>query len=615
MILTDQQEKASMHFKGPALVLAVPGAGKTTVLIKRIENLIQKYDINPKNILSITFSKSQALDMEIRYKNSRPDSEMPRFSTIHAFAYDIIRAYNRDNKRNLRLIEGHDFNKYSLVKRLYYNLNENFITDDSLEEFFTSLTFIKNCMMDLDRYIREYKPQIKGFRELFLNYENYKRLNNFIDFDDMLTMAYEIIKKEDNILNRIRNLYKYIQIDEAQDTSLIQLRMIELIAKPEDNIFMVADDDQSIYGFRGAVPAELLSFKRKYPNGKIFFMEDNHRSYKDIVYASNKFIKTNENRYKKDIKTTNDISSPIKVVTAKNIDAEHRYLIKNIKRDIDEEKEVAVLYRNNISAMTLMDSFQKAGIPFYVKDKRNYLSHFVIKDILNILKLSKDTSDIDLYESVYYKLGAYLRKDYLNHLQYDSSISVFDSLLEIPGLKDFQIDRILQLKHSFKRLAKLNIDRGIEYIENNLGYGEYLDEKVRKSGSGGFSPSIILESLKYISKDLKSPYELEEKLENLKNLKTFKFPNTVVLSTIHSAKGLEYDSVYLIDLVQGEFPSKKSTDIDPRGVEPGIEEERRLFYVAMTRAKSNLCLISLKTRNNSPVKRSEFFNSIKKMKS
>lgn len=621
MNLTKAQEEASMHYNGPALVLAVPGAGKTTVLLKRIENLIKIYGIKPHNILSITFSKSQAVDMESRYesaiKSINPQTS-PHFSTIHAFAYSILRAYSKENNKSLKLIEGvSDYNKFSLIKRLYYNLNNSFIADDTLEEFFTSLTFIKNSMINPEEYLVSHRPQIKNFIKLYKLYEDTKSENNMIDFDDMLTNAHGILMTDEKILRRIRNRYKYIQVDEAQDTSKIQLEMIKLISKPYDNLFMVADDDQSIYGFRGSAPDELLAFRETYPDGKLFFMEENHRSSKDIVLVSNRFINDNVNRYKKVISTSKDKYKPIKLVTCKNIHVEHKYLIDSIKEERLNypDSNIAVLYRNNISGLTLIDNFEKAGIPFSIKDKRTYLDHYVIEDILNILKFSLDTTDVSLYEQIYYKLNAYLRKDYLNHLSYmDSSMTVFDSLLEIPYLKEYQIDRIFQLKHSFKRLSKLPLDRAIEYIENTIGYSDYLKEKIKRSGTAGFSTELILESLKLLAKGLESPYELEEKLMRIKNLRTFKVPGSVSLSTIHSSKGLEYDSVYVVDLVEGEFPSDKSVDIDPRGIDLSLEEERRIFYVAITRAKKQLTLLSLKSRNNEPVAPSSFFTKLKKMK-
>lgn len=615
MKLTKSQELAAMHFQGPALVLAVPGAGKTTVLLHRIENLINHYNVNPKEILSITFSKAQALDMEKRF-NSKRNGASAHFSTIHALAYDIVRAYSRQEKIQIDLIEGSNtYNKYSLVKRLYYNINNSFIKDDSLEEFFTAYSYIKNSMISPEKYLEDNKLKFKNFLKLYKDYESFKSQNNLIDFDDMLTYAYMILQEDERILNRIQKAFRYIQVDEAQDTSKIQIKIISLIAQPNNNLFIVADDDQSIYGFRGANPTDLLSFPQKYEDAKVFFMEDNFRSNEDIVGLANQFINKNKVRYKKNMLATKGKIEPIKLVKGKNLAAEHSYLVEKIKENLQEDKTVAVLYRNNISGLALMDLLKENNIAYYNRDKsKAYLSHFIITDILNILRLAEDPSDIASYEKIYYKLNAYLKKDFLSYLRnLSGSMTVFDGLLQIPGLKDFQKENIINLSYDFKAIAKLDLPKAITYIERQLGYGVYLSEKTKKSGNEGYSPELILESLKEISKGMKSSYELENKLKNIRTEKT-NIPQKLTLSTIHSSKGLEFDVVYIIDLIEGEFPSSKAQDQSPQGVDLALEEERRLFYVAMTRARESLHLLSLKYRNHKRVEPSSFYEDIRKVK-
>lgn len=615
MKLTQAQEQASLHHQGPALVLAVPGAGKTTVLLHRIDNLISLYGVEAKSILSITFSKAQALDMKERFL-ARGSSSAPHFSTIHSFAYDIVRTYAKEEKISIDLIEGRNsYNKYSLIKRLYYSLNKTFIKDDTLEEFFTAYSFIKNTMISPGTYLEDYKPKVKNFKALLEAYEAFKAEKNLIDFDDMLSLALKILLTNDRILKRIKRTFKYIQVDEAQDTSKVQIEIIRKVAGPENNLFIVADDDQSIYGFRGASPQDLLNFTKTYPSGKVFFMEENFRSTKNIVDVSNSFIKKNKVRYDKTIVPTKENSIPVSLVTCKNTEVEVGYLVDSIKKDLSQGLEVAVLYRNNISGLALMDQLKEEGVSFYNRDtSKAYLAHFVIEDILNILKLAEDPTDVELYEKVYYKLNSYLKKDYLKYLKnLDSRTTVFDGLLEIPGLKDYQVDRIIDLGRSFDALKKIPLPRAINFIESSLGYGVYLGERTKKAGTEGYSPEVILESLKIISQGLNMSYDLEAKLEEIKSYKADE-GSRLVLSTVHSSKGLEFDSVYIMDLVEGEFPSSKSQDLSPKGESEGLEEERRLFYVAMTRAKGKLNLISLKTRNKKPVAKSQFFNLIRTMK-
>lgn len=620
MELTDQQIKSAHHFTGPALVLAVPGAGKTTVLLNRIENLIKNHDVKPYNILSITFSKTQALDMEERYFNiigNRDKKNSPHFSTIHAFSYQIIRAYLKENLLSVRLIEGSDdYNKYSLVKSLYYKLNNDYISDEALEDFFTSLGYIKNTMLPIDEYLRESKSQGETFKKLYQEYENFKKEHHLIDFDDMLTMALNILKEDEKILRRIRNRYKFIQVDEAQDTSIVQLELIKFISSPLNNIFMVADDDQSIYSFRGASPKELLNFSKIYPDGKIFFMEENHRSDLDIVKVSNIFIQKNKDRYKKEITTRKDKSEPIKLVISKNSKSQYKNIVSNIKEELENHAnlQIAILYRNNISSLGIINELEKENIGYKVRDKKKTLAkNFVVQDVLNILYFSKDPYNLAIFEKIYYKLNAYIKKDYLKYLGYNDNQELLDSLLDIPYLKDYQINKLINLKYSLRKIGSLDLKAAIKYIGDELGYSSYLEKRKDKLGLASASPEIVLELLKNLSEGLTCPSQLEEKINKLESPKREEFDEKVTLSTIHSSKGLEFDSVYLIDLVEGEFPSIKEYR-SREDIARQMEEERRLFYVAMTRAKKVLRIYTLKTRNGKSVLPSLFFNEVKNMK-
>mgnify|MGYP002723213209 CR=1 FL=1 len=614
MKLTQAQENALNHYEGPCLVLAVPGAGKTTVLLHRIENLIENHGVDPRKIISITFSRAQAQDMEERFKNK--DQASPHFSTIHSFAYDIVRAYAREEKVHLDLIEGKgSYNKYALVKRLYYSINKAFIKDDTLEEFFTAYSFIKNSMISPQSYYKEERPKIKSFLEVIEAYEDFKEENNLIDFDDMLTLALAILLDNEKILQRIRTAFHFIQVDEAQDTSRVQMEIIKLIAVPKNNLFMVADDDQAIYGFRGADPQDLLKFTKTFKGAKVYYMEENFRSTEDIARVSSSFIAHNKNRYKKTIKPQKPKGLPVGLVSCKNAQSQLDYVVEGVKKDLEEGLHPAILYRNNISSLALMDRFTEEGIDFYNRDRsKAYLSHFLVTDILDILRLSEDPYDIESYENIYYKLGAYLKKSYLPYLRnMDSRTDVFEGLLEIPGLKSYQKDRIIDLYYSFRTIKKLPLDKAISFIAKDLGYGTYLMEKSHKSGTDGYSPEIIMDNLKLISKGLETSTDLEDKIETIRKSRHHR-KERLTLSTVHSAKGLEFDSVYLVDLVEGEFPSAQSQKLSPQDALLAMEEERRLFYVAMTRARDKLKLITIKRRNNKKVDPSQFFTMVRSMK-
>ena len=294
MNLSSEQRKAIEHVHGPALVLA-PGAGKTTVLIHRTVNLILNHNISPERILSITFSRAAARDMKARFNRDFQNiSSIPvQFSTIHSFCYNLLREFAYINKIKYRLIEDekNQLNKYNLLKKMYLDINQEYITEEKLESLLNYIGYIKNLMLTVDEFMKANKPEVENFEKIFYTYEKFKRDNKLIDFDDMLTLSYEILLNNNYILEKYRKRYDFIQVDEGQDTSKVQMEIIKLLAKPQNNLFIVADDDQSIYSFRGAYPTGLLNFNKIYPNGKVFFMEKNFRSSKNIVSVCNKFIK------------------------------------------------------------------------------------------------------------------------------------------------------------------------------------------------------------------------------------------------------------------------------------------------------------------------------------
>ena len=287
MQLSNEQLNSINHIDGPALILAVPGAGKTTVLIHRTYNLINNYNVHPDKILSITFSKASAVDMKNRFKQVYPNlSNLEiHFSTIHAFCFGLIREFAYMNNSQYRLIEDekNQINKYSLLKKIYLGVNNNHITEEKLDTLLNVMGYIKNMMLEVDAFIKENKVDIENLKTIYKQYENYKRRNKLIDFDDMLTISLEILKSNKYLLEKYRNKYDYIQVDEGQDTSKVQFELIKILAYPKNNLVIVADDDQSIYGFRGAYPKGLLNFNKHFKDGKIYFMEKNYRSSKNIV--------------------------------------------------------------------------------------------------------------------------------------------------------------------------------------------------------------------------------------------------------------------------------------------------------------------------------------------
>lgn len=612
MKFTSQQVDAIKHFEGPALILAVPGSGKTTVLLNRILNLIKNHNIDSSEIISITFSKSQGIDMEKRFLAQNPEFRGKiTFKTIHAFCYEIVRNYMKLKNIKKTLIEGNnEFNRILILKRVYYQKNYKKLSDEEINDFFSIYDFTKNKMYDFEGYIR--KNHFISNRSLMLKlynlYDEIKIQNNFMDFNDLLILANEYISTDKKLLKALKNRYKFFQIDEGQDTSTLQFEIIRKIVFPENNVFIVADDDQSIYSFRGASPENLLNFKNIYPNSKIFFMDKNFRSTKNIIKISNKIIQGNKIRYEKYSKHTTEENSQIMLFKVKNSTIQARELVKRIS-EINPNEAIGVLYRNNISSLYVAEILKNNDIDFFVKENKfDFYSNRILNDVKNILLFSEDTTDLEVFKRIYFKLNAYIKKDFITKLEYKPyNQCVLESLLDLDELNDFYLNKFTSLRNDFKRLKRMKMEDKIDCILYELGYGDYLDNFNEFSN---LNYNLIFDLIKYLSKDLKTFDEFIEKLDNLKELlkNASSSKSNISISTIHSSKGLEYDNVFIIDLIDGEFPQKSILNSFDEKL---LEEERRLFYVAMTRARKRLFLYTIKERNNLPVEPSIFYNELK----
>lgn len=612
MKFTSQQVDAIKHFEGPALILAVPGSGKTTVLLNRILNLIKNHNIDSSEIISITFSKSQEIDMEKRFLAQNPEFRGKiTFKTIHAFCYEIVRNYMKLKNIKKTLIEGNkEFNRILILKRVYYQKNYKKLSDEEINDFFSIYDYTKNKMYDFEGYLR--KNHFISNRSLMLKlynlYDEIKIQNNFMDFNDLLILANEYISTDKKLLKALKNRYKFFQIDEGQDTSTLQFEIIRKIVFPENNVFIVADDDQSIYSFRGASPENLLNFKNIYPNSKIFFMDKNFRSTKNIIKISNKIIQGNKIRYEKYSKHTTEENSQIMLFKVKNSTIQARELVKRIS-EINPNEAIGVLYRNNISSLYVAEILKNNDIDFFVKENKfDFYSNRILNDVKNILLFSEDTTDLEVFKRIYFKLNAYIKKDFITKLEYKPyNQCVLESLLDLDELNDFYLNKFTSLRNDFKRLKRMKMEDKIDCILYELGYGDYLDNFNEFSN---LNYNLIFDLIKYLSKDLKTFDEFIEKLDNLKELlkNASSSKSNISISTIHSSKGLEYDNVFIIDLIDGEFPQKSILNSFDEKL---LEEERRLFYVAMTRARKRLFLYTIKERNNLPVEPSIFYNELK----
>lgn len=614
MDFTKAQQVAISHKEGPCLVLAVPGAGKTTVLLERLHRLIEQ-GVPASAIASITFSKKQAVDMEDRFRKQYGDDEqLPTFSTIHAFCYHILRHESAKKGISLELLEGSArYNKYRIIQDLFHSQVHRLMTEDEREDFFRIDGYLKNSLSDYPSYRKKFQEKFPHFQQLQKAYDEFKRDHQLIDFDDMLLHTLRLLDQDASLLKGLQQRFQYLQVDEAQDTSLIQLRIIQKIAQPENNLFMVADDDQAIYGFRGANPAYLLHFQEFYPQAKKIVMEDNYRSTAFIVTQAGQFITHNSHRYGKQPASTGEKGEKIKILKAGSLKVQENRIIKDLQED-RTQGTVAILFRNNLSAIALGLRLAKEGQSFrHTINVRPFFRQPLIRDLEDILEFAQRPEDISLFRRIYYKLNAYLKKSFLEELTSNGAYgNLLDELARLPDTQSsFYRENIQRLKLHFSHLAYLPLKDALEEIDDYLGYGEYLKEQARRDRHSISSAQRTLESLKSMAAtrpDLASLPLLLREAEMLFQHSTA--DSSLILSTIHGAKGLEFDTVYMIDLIQGEFPTGIALESEKAGSPDFMEEERRLFYVGMTRAKKRLKLIARNSVNGEKVPISEFITTL-----
>ena len=588
MNLTASQLKAVDHFEGPALVLAVPGAGKTTMILHRTKKLIEK-GVDPKSILTITFSKAQAVDIKMRFIEMDGD-KFVHFSTIHAFCYSIVRDYAKKYGKSLSLIDSNLKKKYEILRDIYKSVNNTYPTEERVETAISEVGYCKNMMLSPKSFAKSKRCETDNFVKFFETYEKFKKDKGLIDFDDMINLSYEILKNDSAILKKYRDRFKFIQLDEGQDTSRSQFQVLKLLAKPNNNLFVVADDDQSIYAFRGANTEELFKFQREYDDIATFYMEENFRSTKNIVNIANIFISQNEKRFEKTVITNNPFDKPVNIIKLKEPKDQYDFIEKELEKD---KGDIAVLYRNNLSSIGLVEYFERKNYSFNIKDKKTkFFSHFITRDILDILNFSRDLSDIDLYEKFYFKLKGYISKRHIEYLKRNRGKNVFNILKNYPDLPSYYHKNINGLPAGSKKIARVDVYEAIDYIDKEMGYGDYLKENAKRFMETESTLNEYLYYLKLIAKSTKSLDLFIGRLKELEYdlLKAKDAGAKLTFSTIHSAKGLEFSRVFVVDLYEGTLPSTSSIE-DLREDPELYEEERRLFYVAMTRAKRELYLM------------------------
>ena len=606
--LNQQQKEAVQSTKGPVLLLAVPGSGKTTVLVTRLGYMIYCRNIPPESILTVTYTVAATKDMSERFAVRFGEDMAKRleFRTINGICAMIIQYYGRRiGKTPFELVKDEKATTGMLIK-ICQDHGMGYPTESDLKNVRTLITYIKNMMLneeELQKLEEESDIRIAG---IYREYCRQMREQKLMDYDDQMLYAYNILRKDPGVLAYFQNRYPYICVDEAQDTSKIQHAIIALLAAGTGNLFMVGDEDQSIYGFRAAYPEALLSFEKKHSGAKVLLMEENFRSNAKIVEAADKFIQKNTLRHEKHMRAAREAGADIREISLKSRKAQYVYLMKAAQEcttgmagmsGSEEHKgradasvtETAVLYRDNECAIPLIDLLERKNIPYRMRNADlSFFTHRTVLDVQNIIRFAMDPKDTELFMQIYYRLKLFFnKKDALRYAQIsqEKDMEVLDAALKYGNLEKYQEDNIRNLKRQMVRILNMPGDEAVNQILTYMGYQDYL----KKMGMNANK----LETVKLIGSRVESPEKLLERLEELRTIIQEKVSDKdcpFILSTMHASKGLEYDTVYLLDVMDGILPEKVLANPRTASKEEleTYEEERRLFYVGVTRAKNQL---------------------------
>ncbi|MBP2627569.1 MAG: ATP-dependent helicase UvrD [Firmicutes bacterium] len=617
VVLNEVQRQAVVNTGGAILLLASPGSGKTTTMIMKIGYLIAVKGIDPTRIKAVTFSRAAAAEMKTRFKRFFPTLSLVDFSTIHSLTFEVVREYFRKNKLGYQLIEGNqNQDKRHILREIFKNVVQENITEDQMDELTTYISFIKNKLIPQDKW-SETECTIPEVAQILQKYEEFKSASDrlLLDYDDMLVYANKAFEQDRELLGRYQQMYDYVLTDESQDTSLVQHYIIEKLVRKHGNLCVVADDDQSIYNWRGAEPSYLLNFKKVYPHANILYMEQNYRSSKDIVDIANTFIKRNKSRYNKNMFTHNPPHKPIIIHSLSDYKKQAKYLIEELKKS-NHSCTTAVLYRNNSSSIILINELDRAGISFYIKDEdKRFFSHWVVGDILNFMRLTYTDKRIDIFEKIFTKLNGYITKQQMETVKkINNNESVFDTLLQYVPLQDYQVKQVEECKETIRHMQGMAPLAAIYTIRHKLGYEKALDRMCERLGFRKEYLLGILNTLEEIAAGLGSMEEFASRLKYLETVMKYSKNNKdswVTLSTFHSAKGLEFDRVYMVDLLEGIIPSSNDIKQQQEGKPEAMEEAVRLFYVGMTRAKTHLELITYEKRDYEKVAESQLVAAVR----
>ena len=599
LTLSPQQDIACQTVNGHVLLLAVPGSGKTTTVIARLGYLVKGLGIDPSSILAVTYSVAGAREMQNRYEALFGTRDV-EIRTINGFCAALIHRYERvKGTTAFRLLDKEG--DVSLIIRNILVSTGGYPTENEIRDVKTAITYCRNSLLTEDEIQDKIKIEGRDFLDIYRRYRAYKTENRLMDYDDQLAYGYRILCTCPEVNAYYTDRFRYICVDEAQDTSKLQHLILRKAAEKHGNLFMVGDEDQSIYGFRAAYPEGLLEFDTVYPDAKILSIGQNYRSTKTIVEAAGRFIALNQERRAADkvMITENETGEPIR----HTILSDRKRLPDHIRRVATammkaapgaKRETVAVLCRLNDSLLPLIDMLSDEGIPFRVRGNDGlFFSHFVVTDILSILRFAADPFDGELFGQLYYKFSCGMsRADYESALRENRGqgmLSYPEYIAETLFYNERLRKRMRRLANTLYRINRADTYEAIRLILSDSGYGSYLAHRTKD-----VTRTAVLLAIADRHRTRQDFFDRLVTLEEAVKRGAVSREG-IVLSTIHSAKGMEFDHVLLCDCENGILPSitapasGKTYTAEEKAT---IEEDRRLFYVGITRAKRVLELVT-----------------------
>lgn len=589
------QQLAAVHaVDGAVLLLAVPGSGKTTVLVTRLGYMLYCCGISPDAILTMTYTKAATKEMQKRFVRlfGQDCPQIPEIRTINGVSSKIIDFYTRTHGSGSAFIVAENEGELAkIVSDLYRELSGEFATQSVIKELRKGIAYVKNMMLGKED-LGELDTGFDQFPELYAQYNLALRQRRWMDYDDQMIYAKTILENYPDILAHFQDAFPYICVDEAQDTSKIQHAIIQLLARKTGNLFMVGDEDQSIYGFRAAYPDALMQFEQTYPKARVLLMEENYRSSEEIVAAANAFVARSRYRRPKTLRATQGAQCPIEIRRITRREEQIDWLFEEARRG---GGETAVLFRNNESALPLVDLCERRGVPYrFKKADLTFFTHKIVLDAVDFLRFAYEPANGERFLRLYYKFGLALSRQRALAACGASARTgrpILEELIRDSETKTRMRESLGDIYAAFKRIPQLNAADALDAVRHGCGYGAYLNQKGMDTGK--------LAILEMLAEQESNALRLLDRLEELRMLIAAKADVNsdvpFVLSTIHSCKGLEYDRVVLLDAFDGVLPAKPEiccrTPEDTRQ----YEEDRRLFYVAMTRARHKLVLFDCKT--------------------